>query len=233
MKENILKADVRTKTGKGAARKLRASGFIPAVLYGQGMEAMGISVSDYDFKKLISKTVSASMIIDLTVGNDEPKKVIIKEIQTDPVSSKIDSIDFKQISMDQEITLSLPIKLVGTPEGVKNQGGILEFLHREIEISCLPGNIPEKIELDVSELKIGDTLHYSDISLDNVEILSNPKVSVVTVVAPTVTKEKVAVAEGEEGAEVEAAAGAEGEEEGEPEVIKEKKEKKEKKEEKE
>jgi large subunit ribosomal protein L25 len=231
VKENILKVDVRTQTGKGAARKLRATGFIPAVLYGQGTEATGLSVSDYDFRKLISKASSASMIIDLTVGDAEPRKVIIKEIQTDPVSAKIDSIDFEQISMDKEITLSLPIKLVGTPEGVKNQGGILEFLHREIEISCLPGNIPEKIELDVSELKIGDALHYSDISLDNVEILSNPKVSVVTVVAPTVTKEKVAVAEGEEAAEVvEAAAEAEGEEAGEPELVKEKKEKKEEKE---
>lgn len=228
MKENILKVDVRTQTGKGAARKLRASGFIPAVVYGQGMEATGITVSDYDFKKLISKTVSASMIIDMTVGDSEPKKVIIKEIQTDPVSSRINSIDFAQISMDKEITLSLPIKLIGTPEGVKNQGGILEFLHRDIEISCLPGNIPERIELDVSELKIGDTLHYSDVVLENVEILSNLKVSVVTVVAPTVTKEKVTAAEGEEGEAVEAAAEGEGEDAGaEPELVKEKKEEKE------
>ncbi len=219
-KENLLNAEVRHETGKGAARRLRASGFIPGVIYGENSEPVPLSISDYDFNKLISKAVRSSMIIDLTVGDSEPQKVIIKDIQTDPVSSKIDSVDFKKISMDKEITLSLPINLIGTPTGVKDQGGILQVIRREIEISCLPGNIPENIELDVSELNIGDTLHYEDIKLPGVDVISEPQLSVVTVVAPTVMKEKVEEVEGEELEEGEVVEGAEGEEESaEPEVI--------------
>jgi large subunit ribosomal protein L25 len=223
VKENLLSAEVRQDTGKGAARKLRAKGIIPAVMYGEDTDPVPLSISDYDFSKLISKAARSSMIIDLTVGDSEPQKVIIREVQTDPVSSKINCVDFKKISMDKEITLLLPITLVGTPVGVKDQGGILQTIRREIEISCLPGNIPEKVELDVSELSIGDSLHYEDIKLEGVEVISDPELTVATVVAPTVMKEKVEAVEGEELEEGEEVEAAEGEEEGaEPEVIGEK-----------
>lgn len=232
MKENRLKAFAREDTGKGAARKLRADGYIPGVVYGEGADPRSLYVSNYEFVKMVSKASSRNILIDLQFeGESESRKVLIKDIQMDPVTSSVVSIDLLMISMDKEISMSVPISLIGTPEGVKNMGGILEFLHREVEISCLPGNIPEKIDMDVSEMKIGDTLHYEDLVAEQYTVLSNPRVSICTVVAPTVIKEPVAVAaegeevpEGEEAAEA-AEAAPEGEQK-EPEVIKEKKEEK-------
>ena len=201
------------------------------MVYGEGSEAVSLYISNYDFTKILSSSASRNILLDLEFeGKDVSKKALVKDVQTDPVTSRILSVDFLMISMDKEIAMSVPITLVGTPEGVKNMGGILEFLHREVEISCLPGDIPDKIELDVSDLKIGDTLHYEDIVADKFTVLSNPKVSIATIVAPTVIKERAEVeaAEGEEvpeGEAVEAEAAA-AEEKQEPEVIKEKKEEK-------
>jgi large subunit ribosomal protein L25 len=232
VKENRLKAFPREDTGKGAARRLRADGYIPGVVYGEGADPRSLYVSNYDFVKMVSKSASRNILVDLEFeGDSESRKVLIKDIQMDPVTSKVVSIDLLMISMDKLITMSVPISLVGTSDGVQNMGGIMEFLHREVDISCLPGDIPEKIELDVSEMKIGDTLHFEDLSADQFTVLSNPRVSICTVVAPTVIKEPVAaVVEGEEEAEgEEAAAAAEAapeDEQKEPEVIKEKKEEK-------
>jgi len=233
VKEIKLKAFPREDTGKGAARKLRADGYIPGVVYGEGVDPRSLYVSNYDFVKMVSKSASLNILMDLELeGDSEPRKVLVKDIQMDPVTSKVVSIDLLMISMDKAITMSVPISLVGTSDGVQNMGGIMEFLHREVDISCLPGDIPEKIELDVSEMKIGDTLHFEDLSADQFTVLSNPRVSICTVVAPTVIKEPVAaVVEGEEEAEGEEAAAAAAEaapeeEQKEPEVIKEKKEEK-------
>ena len=230
MKEIKLKALVREHKGKGAARKLRAEGYVPGVAYGEGIDPILLSVSDYDFTKLLTASIGHSRIIDLDIDGKDIKKVIVKEVQMDPVVKKIVSVDFKVIAMDKEIDVMVPIILVGTPEGVKNSGGIMQTIRREVEIACLPDKIPEKIELDVSQMEIGDTMHFSDLETEEFKVLSNPKVSVCTVVAPTVIKEKKAVgegelAEGEEGEAVEAAEGAaeEGEESKEPEVITEKK----------
>jgi large subunit ribosomal protein L25 len=232
VKENILKAQIREGRGKGAARRLRAQGFVPGVVYGEGDDSIALSLSHYDFAKMITKAGSSSMLVDLEIEGVGTKKVLIKDLQTDPVLSNIISVDFIAINMDKEITTSVPMSLVGIPDGVTNFGGVLQTIRREIEISCLPGSIPEKVEFDVSEMGIGDTIHYEDIPAEGFTVISNPKVSICTIVAPTVVKETVEAAEGEEGeegaegAEEGAVAPAEGEEGKQPEVITEKKDEK-------
>ena len=214
---------MRDNKGKGAARKLRADGFVPGVAYGEGIDPILLSVSTYDFTKLLTGASGHARIIDLDIDGRDTKKVIVKEVQMDPVIKKIVSVDFKVIAMDKEIEVMVPIVLVGTPDGVKNGGGILQTIRREVEIACLPDSIPENIELDIAEMGIGDTMHFADLADKGFKITSNPKVSICTVVAPTVVKERRGPGEGE-AAEGEEAAGAEGAEDGkEPEVIAEKK----------
>jgi len=230
VKENTLKAEIRTKTGKGAARKERALGKVPGVVYGEGNDPVAFTVSDYELTQMITKSTKSSIILDLVLNDEDTRKVLLSEIQTDPVSSDILSVDFLQISMDREIIIQVPIDLKGIPDGVKNQGGILQPIRRVVEISCLPGDIPDNIILDVSEMVIGDTMHVEDVKLEGVSILEDPHLSICTVVAPTVVKEKVEGEEGEELAEgEEAVGGEEGEESAEPEVIGEKKEEEEEK----
>ncbi len=229
MKENTLKAEIRKKTGKGAARKERAQGKIPGVVYGEGSEPVAFTVSDYDLTQMITKSTKSSIILDLELEGGDTRKVLLTDLQTDPVQSDILSVDFLQISMDKEIVIQVPVELQGTPDGVKNQGGILQPIRRVVEISCLPGDIPDKITLDVSEMQIGDTLHVEDLKFEKFTIREEPHLSICTVVAPTVVKEKIEEVEGEELAEGEEAAaeGEEGGESAEPEVIGEKKEDKE------
>jgi len=228
VKEIKLKALVRENKGKGAARKIRASGNVPGVAYGEGIDPILLSVSDYEFTKILMGASSGSMLIDLEIEGQDSKIVVVKEVQMDPVIKKIMSVDFKVISMDKEIEVMVPIILSGIPDGVKNSGGILQTIRREVKIACLPNRIPENVTVDVSEMNIGEALHFEDLQSEDFKILSNPSVSICTVVAPTVIKEKKAV---EEGEEIEGEEGAieavEGGEEGEtkgPEVITEKKE---------
>lgn len=228
MKEIKLKALVRENKGKGAARKIRASGNVPGVAYGEGIEPILLSVSDYEFTRILTGAASGSMLIDLEIEGLDSKKVIVKEVQMDPVVNSIVSVDFKVISMDKEIDVLVPIILSGTPEGVKNSGGILQTIRRDVKIACLPDKIPANVTVDVTEMNIGDTLHFEDLETEDFKVLSNPKVSICTVVAPTVIKEKKAAGEGEEvegeeGAVEAAEGGEEGEAKG-PEVITEKKE---------
>jgi len=229
VEQNILKIQNREQTGKGVARKLRSKGILPGVVYGEGEKPVAVTVSDYEFQKMFTKTSGKNVLVDLEFENStDLKKALVKDVQTDPVSAKILNVDFMLISMDKEITMSAPLRLTGTPEGVKNMGGILQFINREIEIACLPGEIPDSIEIDVSEMKIGDTIHFGDIEGIKYKVLSNLKVSVCTVVAPTVIRERAEVAEGEgeEGAEGEAPTEEAAAEDAsqEPEVITEKKE---------
>jgi large subunit ribosomal protein L25 len=158
-------------------------------------------------------------------GKDSAKKALIKDIQRDPVSGKILHIDFQHISMDEKIKIEVPIKLEGTADGVKNFGGIMSWNIRRIMVSCLPTDIPDKISLDVTDLKIHDSIHVKDIPATKFEILDDPEETIISVVPPTIVKEPVAAAEGEEGEEGEEApeAAPETEEAAEPEVISEKK----------
>lgn len=181
-----ITARSREGRGKGAARQSRREGRIPGVLYGHGEDSVPLSVDAHELQKLVHAISIENTIVDLDMGSGEPYKVLIRELQRHPVRDEFLHIDFFHVAMDEKIQVEVPIVLVGTPTGVKNKGGVLDHQLRELEVFCLPGSIPEKIELDVSGLDIGDSIHVSDIQLPDVEILTELDRAVVAVLAPTV-----------------------------------------------
>lgn len=210
MKEVTLKVRPREKRGKELVKKLRRNGFIPAVVYGQDTDSLPLEIDGKAFHALIRGGLGENVLVTLTTGDQKAKdrKVLIREVQRDPVRGDILHVDFHQISLTKKLSIQVPIHLVGIPEGVTT-GGILQHVLRELEVECLPTAIPEKIDVDVSHLQIGDSIHVVDLKLENIDVLSDPASSIVSVVPPTVFKEPEVVA-----AAVEA----------EPEVITEKKE---------
>lgn len=224
MKEVTLKVHARTDTGKGVARKLRANGKLPAVIYGHNEEPLPIELEQHNLTATMRQAEGEKLLINLNVdGKDSEKKALIKDIQRDPVSSKILHIDFQHISMDAKIKIEVPVKIEGLADGVKNMGGIMSWNIRKIMVQCLPADIPDKITLDVTEMKIHDSIHVEDITAGNYEIMDDPEETIVSIIPPTIIKEEaVAAEEGEEGEEAPEAA-PETEEAAEPEVISEKK----------
>jgi large subunit ribosomal protein L25 len=203
------------------------AGNVPGVVYGPETEPISISVEEKAFR-VAMRQAGRSTIIALTVDGQE-HKTIVREIQRDPVTLDIKHVDFHAISMTQPIDVSLPIQFEGVPVGVRVDGGIQQITMRELEISCLPKDIPDELVIDVTELGIGDAIHVSDITLENVRILSPERRTIVVIAAPTVVKEAVTAAEEEEGEEVEGEAAegeapAEGAAEGEGDKEKDKKE---------
>lgn len=200
-----IKATRRQGTGKGVARKIRAAGGIPAVLYGRGAEAVSLEVEAHGFNRAVAGLESINAIINLSVEGQKSVPVVLRDFQTHVISRKFLHLDFHQIDMSKEIHLEVPLHMVGTPKGVKEQGGVLEHSLRQIEISCLPDNIPPFIEVDVSALQAGENLHVGDLVLPKgVKLLSGVELTVAAVVAPGGGEPKVeetAVAEGEEEAE--------------------------------
>ena len=225
MKEVTLEARSRKGEGKGEARKLRAGGKIPGVVYGKGEKPMAIELEHESFHNAMRGISGENLLINLSVdGKTAKKKALIREVQRDPVDGRLLHIDFMHISMKDKIRVDVPIELTGMAVGVKDFGGIMSWVIREVEVSCLPADIPDKITIDVSELKIHDSIHISDLPVQKAEILDSPERTVVSIVPPTVIKEAAVEAEAAEGETVAegAEAAAEGEE-GEPEVIAEKK----------
>jgi large subunit ribosomal protein L25 len=202
-----LTAQVRKNLGKGAARALRHQSLIPAVLYGRGLESLPLAVRPSDIAGAIGTASAENILIDLTVADGESvqsHRAMIREIQVDPVRREILHVDFLGISMDRQITVEVPVNLVGEPVGVSAAtGGMLQQVLRSVEIACLPDRIPESLDLDVTSLAIGHSLHVSDLSApEGVELLADPGLTVATVLAPRKVEEKPeAVVEGEEMAE--------------------------------
>ncbi|HOD35922.1 MAG TPA: 50S ribosomal protein L25/general stress protein Ctc [Syntrophales bacterium] len=217
-----LKAQVRKGSGKGASRKLRASGSIPAVLYGSGSDSTSLSVRSADLVDLLQAEKGEAGFIKLIIegeGKELEKLSMIKELQTNPVTHMLVHADFYEIRMDHKLTMDIPVHLIGQPIGVKMGGEIHQF-KRDLKVSCLPSAMPKSFELDISELDIGSTLRVADVKLEKgVEILDSEDAQIISVVAKRAVEEEKPVEEAE-------AAPAE------PEVITEKKSAKEKEEEK-
>ncbi len=181
-----LRALRREATGTGPARRLRRSGQIPGVLYGAGEDPQPIQIDQRDFQALVKSGLTENTLINLVLDDEKSadRVTIIREVQRDPVRDDLRHIDFVHIDMAKEIEVAVPLVLEGTPEGVKVQGGILEQRIHEIEIKCLPGDIPEQFTLDVSELTIGDSLHVGNVDLGDFEVLTDTGRAAATVVAP-------------------------------------------------
>ena len=225
MERPVLRAEVREEIGKGKVRRLRAKGLIPAVFYGSKTKTIPLVVDSKELVKTLKTEAGENVLIDLHIIKDaktDRKVVMVKDIQIDPIQMKMIHTDFYEVAMDVMVTVEVPIHLIGKPEGTK-MGGILEQVRRVIEVQSLPGDIPRGIDVDVSSLMIGDSIHVKDIQAGKYKILVDSSVTIATVVPPAV-EEKVA--------EAVVAEAAEGEEVKEKEEEKEEKEEKEKKEEK-
>ena len=206
-----LSANSRDVTGKGAARTLRSQGQVPAVIYGHGRDPQSLTLNARDLDRMLSHIQAESTVIEVTVGG-ATAKTLIREIQRHPIKRQILHVDFQALVAGEKVIVSIPIVLIGVPEGVRLDGGVLDQTLRELEIEVDPSNIPDRIELDVTSMVIGDSKHVSDLSLPpGVEVQNDAETSVAVVAAPrAVIEETVAVAEPVEGE-----AGAVGE----PEVI--------------
>lgn len=205
----VLQVESRSETGKGAARRIRASGKIPGNVYGHGAESVAVQLDDLQFRALISRISAENTLIDLTVDDGTPKPVLIREIQRHPYRPVILHVDFFEITAGEAIRVAVPVRLEGNPIGVRN-GGILQVIRYELEVECLPRDIPSFFEADISEMEIGDSLHISEIDTGEVTLLEDDSLTVCTVVAPRV----VEVEEEEEEGEI-----SDLDEEVEPEVI--------------
>jgi len=166
--ETVLEATTRDRFGKNEAGRLRREGRVPSVLYGGATgeggkpEALPITVDPKALLRILHSQSGANTIITLTLGSESPK-VMLKEFQLDPISRAVLHADFYRIAMDKPITVTVPVVLRGEAPGVKQQGGLLDFVHREVEIECLPADIPEHIEVDVSELMLNQSIRLRDI----------------------------------------------------------------------
>lgn len=212
MAEIVLNAKQREKTGKSAARAYRNDGYIPAEYYSARHDNLHLLLNRREFDTLLSTTFS---LLELEVEGVKGKKLcIVKDMQFHPVRGNVLHVDFQGVVRGEKLTVNVPFMLTGTAEGVKS-GGILEHLVREIEIECLPKDIPEKLEYDVTNLQVGDSIHISDLDYPQFKILNDPEETIVQVIASRVAQEPTP----EEAEEM-----AEEEEMKEPEVITEKKE---------
>ena len=213
MEQIDLKAQVRKTTGKGLARALRREGRIPAVLYGPKTDSMMLSIDFKEFEQIVKKANVGSVLLNLQIQNGETstRPAMIKELQTNPVSGAFVHVDFYEIDMQRKINVSVPVVTRGKSAGVE-EGGLLQIVRREIELFCLPTAIPESIEVDISDLTIGDSIHIREITLPgDVELPEDIDFTVITVLAPKVEEEVVEEEELEEGEEAAEEEGAEGE----------------------
>lgn len=203
MEKIKLKAEIREEVGKEAAKKFRHLGLIPAVVY-KGKNCLNIKISCKDFLQVIHTKAGENVIVNLQLEGaaKSSRTTIIKEVQYHPVRGDILHVDFNEISLTEAITVKVPIAVKGEAQGIK-EGGVLEHILWEVEIECLPTQIPENISVDVSSLNIGDSILVQDLPVPaGVKILGDSKTTVITLAAPHVEEEEVAKPE-EESAEPE------------------------------
>jgi large subunit ribosomal protein L25 len=209
--ETKLTAERRADHGKGVARKLRAAGRIPAVLYGHGQETQSLSVDGHDMFKVLHTSAGANVLVDLKVDTDE-HLVLPREIQRNHIKGTIVHVDFLVVSRTETIEVNVEIIDIGEAPGVK-QGGVVDHHLREVLVECFPQDVPEHLEADVSGLDLNDVLHVSDlVAPKGVTILTNPEETVLAVIVPAVLKTEADLTiAGEEPAAVEEPEAAEGE----------------------
>ncbi|MFM8559915.1 MAG: 50S ribosomal protein L25/general stress protein Ctc [bacterium] len=189
-----LKGSAREDLGKGGARKARAAGQIPGVIYGRGAQPMAIAVDGREFETALRSHKGGNAIVSLNVAGAD-HTALIRDVQYDPLTRGIMHLDFQHISLTEQIEVEVAVHFVGTPIGVKDGGGILEHLVRELEVRCLPTAIPPRIDVDVTALNIGDNLHVRDLKVEGFTIVTDEDVTVAAVVAPA-AEEATKAAEG-------------------------------------
>ncbi|NWF97910.1 MAG: 50S ribosomal protein L25 [Nitrospirae bacterium] len=200
METITINVDRRDIKGKGAARSLRRNDMIPAVIY-RGGESMPIKIPKTEITKFINTTAGEQVMVKLQFSDGENKFALMKDYQVDPVKRNLLHADFFEVSLTEKVKVSVHVTTVGEPIGVKRDGGVLQHVLREIEVECLPDKIPGHIEVDISNLGIGQSFHVSDIKIDEeIRILTDPDGVIANVVAPVIEEvakpaEEVAAAE--------------------------------------
>jgi len=198
MKKILLKAEQRAEKGKGGARSLRRQGMLPAVIYARG-KSTPLKFDRKEIVKLIASGVGEHAILNIEFSKDGGKPAehpaLIKDYQTDPVTNDLLHVDFMEISLKEKIKIAIPIMITKEPLSIK-AGGIIEHHLREIEIECLPNNIPESIEIDAEAVEIGHSLHVSDIKpMEGIRVITSPQMVILNVTAPKVEEAPAEVAE--------------------------------------
>jgi large subunit ribosomal protein L25 len=192
-----LEAKKRVVGGSPAVRRLRRAGALPGIVYGESGENIPVQLNRHEFQQMLRHHRSESLILDLVLDEGAEKKVLLKEVQHDPITNSVVHVDLQEVSMTRKMRVSVPVDLVGEPVGVTQGGGILETLTRAIEVECLPGDLVESFKLDVTALNVGDSLHASDISLGaQFHLITDPSIAICGVVAPRLEEEPTP-AEGE------------------------------------
>ena len=202
MQRPVLTAEIREGVGKEKAKKLRAKGLIPAIFYGPRSQTIPLVIDSKELAKVLQTEAGENVLIDLDIrkgAQSDRKVVMLKDIQIDSLQSITLHTDFFEVAMDEMVTVEVPVHLVGKPEGTK-MGGILDQIRRVIQIQCFPGDIPKSIDIDVSPLKIGDSIHVQDIQVEKAKIISDTNFTIATVLPPVV-EEKVVEAVAPEAAE--------------------------------
>jgi large subunit ribosomal protein L25 len=191
-----LRAEPRTDTRKGVARKLRAQANVPGVISGHGREPQPLTVNAREFDRLAERVRITSTVIELALDG-RSARTLIRELQRDPLRRSVLHIDFQELVAGEKVTVSVPIRFTGTAEGVKTGGGILEEIIHQLDVRCDPANIPDHIDVDVTALTIGHGYHVSDLKLpEGVEVMADAEQTVVIVSAPKAEEAPAAAAEG-------------------------------------
>ncbi len=180
-----LNATMRTSAGNSPSRALRREGNIPAVLYGPGSESVLLSISSLDLEHALKKSAVSQIIFNLAVQNAQTgsRTAMIKEMQIHPMSRKFLHVDFYEISKDRKITVNVPVVVKGKAKGIE-EGGMLQIIEREIEVLCLPFEVPESIQIDITDLEIGDSIHVKDLKVaENVEIPADNNYTILTILS--------------------------------------------------
>ncbi len=207
-KEITVEVGARTELGKNACRRLRKRGIIPGIVYGMGLDSFPVEVSPRRLNEILHLESGRNTIFKLILQGSEgsqSRAAMIRELVRDPLTSEMMHVDFVRVDLDKVVNVAVPVRPVGIAHGVKNEGGVLDFIHREVQVECLPGDIPEHFDIDVTPLGIGDHFSVKDIpAIDKVQILDDESMVLVAVAAPTVHEEEVP-AEAEEAEEAEGA----------------------------
>ena len=198
-----LSATSRSDVGKGVARSLRSSGQVPAIIYGHAREPQPLAINTRELERLLERISAESTVIELEL-NGGTSRTLIREIQRHPFKKEILHVDFQELVAGEKVTVSIPIVLVGTPDGVKNDGGVLDQIMRELEIRVDPSHIPPRVEFDVTALTIGHSIHVSDLKVpEGVEVMDDEEETVAVVSAPRAVVEEAPVEQAEAAPEPE------------------------------
>jgi large subunit ribosomal protein L25 len=185
-KDIVVEASERSELGKNASRRLRKGGGVPGVVYGLDRPPFSIGVGSRKIEEVLGLETGRNTIFTLTLaGQDRSRAVMIKALQRDPVTERLVHVDFVRVDLTRAVRVNVPVRLLGTAEGVKTDGGLLEFMHREVEVECLPSDIPEHLDLDVTALRLNQHLSVKDIPVrERVTVLDDPETVVCVVAVP-------------------------------------------------